>query len=72
MSLDLVYQKTDQLRSMSLLGNDNPPAIYSLKLNGLDADENGMYKAEDVMQRLSDAIGRYDEMIEEYELDEAA
>ena len=72
MSLDMVYQKTDQLRSMSLLGNDNPPAIYSLKLNGLDADENGMYKAEDVMQRLSDAIGRYDEMIEEYELDEAA
>ncbi|MCR5598525.1 MAG: histidine-type phosphatase [Lachnospiraceae bacterium] len=72
MSLDLVYQTTDQLRNMSLLGNDNPPAIYCLKLKGLESDENGLYKAEDVMQRLSDAIGRYDELIKEYEQDEAA
>ena len=72
MSLDLVYQKTSQLREMSLLSNDNPPAIYSLKLKGLSADENGLYKADDVMQRLNDAIGCYDELIEEYEQDEAA
>ena len=72
MSLDLVYQKTEQLRQMSLLSDDDPPAIYSLKLQGLEADENGLYKAADVMQRLSDAIGRYDELVEEYEQDAAA
>ena len=70
--MDLVYQKTGQLREMSLLDNDNPPAIYPLHFVGISADENGLYKAEDVMQRLNDAISSYDELIEEYEQDEAA
>ena len=71
-SLDLVYQKTDQLREMSLLGDDNPPAVYSLSLKGLNADGNGMYKAEDVMRRLEEAIKAYDNLQENYKLQEAA
>lgn len=71
-SLDLVYQKTDQLKQISLLGEDDPPAIYSLRLKGLNVDENGMYKAEDVMRRLDEAIKAYDELQEEYELQNAA
>ncbi len=41
-SLDMVYQTTDQLQEMSLLEEDNPPAIYGLKLKGLLANEYGM------------------------------
>ena len=71
-SLDLVYQKTDQLREMSGLSEDTPPAIYNLKLKGLNADENGMYSAKDVMDRFTEAIGDYNDLLEEYEEDEAA
>ena len=70
-SLDLVYDTTEQLRNMSELGLDNPPAIYSLRLEGLNADADGLYNAEDVLGRFLDAIGAYDTMTEEY-LEDAA
>ncbi len=71
-SLDLVYQKTDQLQQISLLNDENPPGIYNLKLKGLNADANGLYKASDVMERFEKAIGAYDSLSEEYEAQEAA
>ena len=71
-SLDLVYQKTEQLQQMSLLTDDNPPGIYSLKLKGLNADANGLYKAKEVMERFDKAIGAYDSLVEEYEAEGAA
>ncbi|MBR3638045.1 MAG: histidine-type phosphatase [Lachnospiraceae bacterium] len=71
-TLDLVYQKTEQLREASILGEQNPPAIYSLRLEGLKADEKGMYKLEDVMKRLDEAIGAYDELIINYGQQKAA
>ncbi|MBP3813394.1 MAG: histidine-type phosphatase, partial [Butyrivibrio sp.] len=71
-TLDLVYQKIEQLRSMSLLDDDNPPAIYTLHLEGLEAGENGMYKATDVLGRFKSAIEAYDLMIEEYQQEGAA
>ncbi len=57
---------------MSLLDNDNPPGIYRLSLKGLTADANGMYKAEDVLKRFSEAIEAYDIMVEDYEQANAA
>jgi glucose-1-phosphatase len=71
-SLDLVYQKTDQLQQISLLNDENPPGIYNLKLKGLNADANGLYTASDVMERFEKAIGAYDSLSEEYEAQEAA
>jgi phosphoserine phosphatase len=71
-TLDLVYQKTEQLRSMSLLDDNNPPAIYTLQLEGLKANENGMYKAADVLDRFKSAINAYDLMIDEYQQKSAA
>ena len=71
-SIDIVYQKTDQLRSMTITDNDNPPGIYNLKLKGLDADENGLYKVEDILGRFNEAIGAYDTMVDEYQQDKAA
>ncbi len=71
-SLDLVYQTTEQLRGLSLLGTDHSPAVYGIRLGGLKADENGLYKASDIMELLEEVINEYDEMIDEYELQEAA
>ena len=46
--------------------------IYNLKLKNLKANENGMYKTEDLMERLNEAISAYDWLQEAYELQEAA
>ena len=71
-SLDLVYQKTEQLRNLSLLGSENPPGIYTIRLKGLTAKKNGLYKAEDVLERFRQAIGAYDDLYEDYEQEKAA
>ena len=71
-SLDLVYQKTEQLQGLSLLDTANPPGVYSLKLKGLNADANGMYKADDIMKRFSETLDEYDSMVNDYEMDEAS
>lgn len=65
-SLDLVYQNTDQLREMPILDLKNPPAIYNLKLKGLEAGENGMYRASEVMDRFSSAINDFIQIKKEY------
>ena len=72
MTLDLVYQKTGQLRDMSFPDDSNPPGIYSIHLNGLSADENGLYDADEVLERISTAISAYDELEDEYEQENAA
>lgn len=59
----------DLLRNIS---DEFSPGIYNLKLKGLNADSNGLYKAEDVMDRFDKAIGAYDSLIEEYEAKDAA
>ena len=71
-TLDMVYQKTKQLKELTILDDKNPPAVYSLKLKGLSADENGMYRAEDVMNRLDEAVNAYDELDGESEQADAA
>jgi glucose-1-phosphatase len=71
-SVNLVYQTTDQLRGASVLGDDNPPGIVNLKFKGLQQNADGLYKADDFEQRLHEAIDAYDELIEEYSVQKAA
>lgn len=49
-----------------------PPAIYALKLRGINAGDDRMYRAEDVMKRFNEVIDSYDSLIEEYEEDKVA
>lgn len=70
--LDLVYQKTDQLRDLTILGPENEPGIYSLHLQGLTSNADGLYPEEDVMERLRDAIRAYDRLVDSYEMEDAA
>ncbi|MBR4542809.1 MAG: hypothetical protein IKO53_01225 [Lachnospiraceae bacterium] len=66
MSLDLVYQKAEQMQNVEILDEGNPPGIYGIRLKGLEMDENGLYKASDVMGCFEEKIEEYDTMKEKY------
>ena len=72
MSVDLVHSSTEQLRSLSLMDLENPPCIVPLQLEGLEVNEDGLYDAEDVLERLDEAIGEYDRIMEKYDVADAA
>lgn len=59
-AVNLVYQSPDQLRNISLLDLDNPPMVYPLKLKGLTANADGLYKLSDLQKRFKEAIRAYD------------
>lgn len=61
-ALNIVYQSTDQLKGLELLDLDNPPMVFNLKLKGLEANSDGLYKMEDLMGRFQEAIHAYDKI----------
>ncbi len=65
-SIRLAYATTDQLRELQLLDMGNPPASATIELEGLAANEDGLYVLSDLRQRFAEAIGAYDEMLAEY------
>lgn len=62
----LVYQSTEQLRTMPLLTLDNPPMSVNLTFADIEADENGLMPLDALETRLNEAIRRYDELKQEY------
>ena len=52
-ALNLVYQSTEQLRNMTLLDLDNPPMVYPIRLKGLNANADGLFPFEALIDRLS-------------------
>ncbi len=57
-ALNLVYQSTEQLRSMSLLDLENPPMVFPILLKGINANVDGLYPLEAVFARIDSAIKR--------------
>ena len=55
-SLNLVYQSTDQLRNLTLLDLENPPMVFPIHLKGLDANGDGLYPFSELVQRFKDAM----------------
>ena len=55
-ALNLVYQSTAQLRNMSLLDLENPPMVFPVRLKGLNANEDGLYPYEALVQRFVSSI----------------
>ena len=55
-SLNLVYQSTEQLRSMALLDLENPPMVFPIRLKGLIANADGLYPLEVLEERFVDKI----------------
>ena len=58
-SINMIYQSTDQLRNLIPLDLKNPPVKFQLKLSGLEPNELGFYKFEDVIARFASAISVY-------------
>ena len=57
-SLSLVYQSTDQLRNMTLLDLENPPMVFPIHLKGLNANEDGLYPYEALVERFVETIAK--------------
>ena len=55
-ALNLVYQSTDQLRSMSLLDLENPPMVFPIRLKGLNANADGLYPFEALVERFLEML----------------
>ena len=55
-ALNLVYQSTEQLRNMTLLDLENPPMVFPLNLKGLNANADGLYLFEAVLNRIDSVI----------------
>ncbi len=55
-TLKLVYQSTGQLRGMSLLDLENPPMVYPIRLKDMNANADGLYLFDDLVQRFTSAI----------------
>ena len=67
MSVDLVYQSTEQLRNMRPLDLEDHPAIYPVSFNGISRNADGLFLEKDIKSRISDAINEYDEIKELYD-----
>ena len=55
-AINLVYQSTEQLRSMALLDLENPPMVFPIRLKGLSANADGLYPYEKLVKRFEDRI----------------
>jgi glucose-1-phosphatase len=55
-SLNLVYQSTEQLRHMSLLDLKNPPMVFPIRLKGLSANADGLYPYEALVGRFIEKL----------------
>jgi len=55
-SLNLFYQSTDQLRNMTLLDLENPPMEFPIQLKGLNANADGLYSYEALVERFVSRI----------------
>ena len=55
-SINLVYQSTEQLRHMTLLDLENPPMVYPVRLKGLNANSDGLYPFEEIVQWFTSRI----------------
>jgi len=60
--VNLVYQSTEQLRSIEMLSLDNPPMIVPLSFEGVAVTEDGMIAKEDLMNLLREKIGLLEEL----------
>ena len=58
-ALNLVYQSTDQLRHLQMMGRENPPVVFPIRLKGLRENADGLYTLLDLQQRFAKAITAY-------------
>ena len=65
-SVDLVYQTTEQLREDTILDLKTNPGIYHLEFEDMQANADGLYSDNAMMDRFESAISRFDEVKASY------
>ena len=70
-TVELIYQSTDQLRSIAQLSLNDPPVRYPLHFDGVTENENGMIAEADLLALLDNAIAAYDALDTQYGADAA-
>jgi len=68
--VSLVYQSSQQLRSMTPLTPENPPMKVAVQFMGVETNEDGMIAEEDLFALVDSAIDAYDELLEQYTAEE--
>ena len=68
--VNLVYQSTEQLRSIQPLSLETPPMIVPISFEGVETDGNGMITEKDLMALFEAGISMLPELEEEYEPEE--
>ena len=68
-ALNYVYQNIRQIMKMESLNIDNPPMIRALEIEGLNNNNDGLYKLEDFTNHLEKAIAAYDTLDEYLKFD---
>ena len=71
-TVDLVYQTTDQLRSVSLLDLKVHPSIVPMYFKGITANSDGLYAESDFMGLMKKSIDEYENIIAKYDVAIAA
>ncbi len=61
-ALKLVYQSAKQMQSRAPLTLEHPPVIIPLRLQGLQANEDGLYRFDEVVRRFDEAMAKADEV----------
>ena len=62
----LVYQSTEQLRSLQPLTLEAPPVSYAVELPGLEMNEDGFYRMDELYDCIQSAIDAYDDLAKTY------
>ena len=71
-SVDLVYQSTAQLRSLSLLDLAHPPVVFPVEIPEVSRTDDGLYAEDALTARFTEAIAAYDTIVGDYAMDAAA
>ena len=64
--VNLVYQSVEQIRNIQQLTLQTPPVIVPLYFEGIETNEDGMIREEDLMNLFTEKIDELDELIETY------
>ena len=71
-TVSLIYQSTQQLRTLSLLSLENPPMEMFLQFSGAETNADGMLAEDDLLALFDKAISAYDSLTEEYPVETPA
>ncbi len=64
----LAYDSLEQLRNISIHDLENPPQFYTFEIDNLSPNEDGMYKYDDFINHLTNAIDSYDKILKGYDI----